>query len=167
MGSRDVLGMSVRTCAVEVAAGESERFDEAVITINGRELLDIVREAEVPFAEAEGHADVAGAYRGLPVDLAFLPSRHLLGQPDALYSDLARSGEVNKPAVLVCTCGEPGCWPLVVRIDVRDDIVVWSDFEQPHRTDEHGGRDPWSYDPVGPFEFDRSSYKQALARVAL
>ena len=150
---------------VALAQGRSPQLDEAVITINGRELLDIVREAEVPFAEAEGHPDLAGSYRGLPAVVALVPSKHLHGEPDALYSELVGSGAVTKPAVLVCECGEPGCWPLCARIEVKDEVVVWSDFEQPHRKGDDG-REPWSYGSVGPFEFDRSNYEQAFGGVA-
>jgi hypothetical protein len=141
-----------------------EGSDQTVISINGRDLRDIVREAELPHARAEGHADLAGSYTGLPPELAFAPSRHLLGSAEPLYSDLVRTGKPTKTAVLVCECGEPGCWPLCVRIDVLEDVVRWGDFEQPHRSAEARGESGWTYETVGPFTFERSAYESALRR---
>ena len=39
---------------------------QTVIAINGRELRDMIREVERPFAEAEGRTRLVGAYIGLP-----------------------------------------------------------------------------------------------------
>jgi hypothetical protein len=135
---------------------------ETVIAINGRDLGDLIRETELPHARAEGHAGLAGTYSGLPPELAFAPSKHLLGRPDALYSELVRRDTATKAAVLVCECGEPGCWPLCVRIDVAHDVVTWSDFEQPHRS-AATDRSCWTYETVGPFTFERGAYESALA----
>jgi hypothetical protein len=157
----DVLQLFERTRPAAWLTGETPRR-ETVITINGRELVEIIRTAELPFALAEGHPDLAGAYAGLPPELAFLPSMHLLGDPDDLYSGLVRTGEDTKPAVLVCECGEPGCWPLCVRIDVEPGVVVWTDFEQPHRARDDGRNAAWSHAAVGPFRFDRAAYEAAL-----
>jgi hypothetical protein len=137
--------------------------EETVITINGRDLRDVIREAELPHARAEGHANLAGTYSGLAPELAFAPSRHLLGKPDALHSALSGRGTVTKAAVLVCECGEAGCWSLCVRIDVRDDVVTWSDFEQPHRSETTQRGPAWTYEGVGPFIFERSTYQAALS----
>ena len=65
--------------------------------------------------------------------------------------------------VLGCECGEPGCWPLVCRISATDRIVRWSDFEQPHRNGS-GAPVAWTYDGLGPFEFDRAEYDAALTQ---
>ncbi len=55
-------------------------------------------------------------------------------------------------SLLVCECGEWGCWPLRARVTRKGDHVVWSDFEQPRR------RGKWSYDGFGPFVFDAVQY---------
>jgi hypothetical protein len=60
-----------------------------------------------------------------------------------------------KTPVLGCECGEWGCWPLMARITVTDDVVIWDGFEQPHRA----ARD---YTGFGPFRFDRHQYDAAL-----
>lgn len=70
---------------------------------------------------------------------------------------LGRSATAARPKtpVLGCACGEWGCWPLMTRVTVTADLVVWDSFEQPHRK----GRD---YTAFGPFRFDRGQYDDAL-----
>lgn len=129
----------------------------ARIIINGRDLIEMIHEIELPFAEREGNPSIAGGYSGLLPRTVFLPSRHFLGEPKPYYSD----GE-GRTYVLECRCGEPGCWPLSVRIEVRDREVVWSDFRQRHRgPDARAGE--WRYDALPSFTFDRASYEQALS----
>jgi hypothetical protein len=157
----DFLEIAVRHRDAE-HAGESP-CEEAVIQVNGADLIELVRPMEQPFADAEGSSQIAGAYVGIPAGTAFLPSRHLLGAPDDLFSDLVRSGKVSKAALLMCECGEPGCWPFCARIEITGDVVRWSDFEQPHRTG-NGERPEWRYDGLGPFTFARNQYEAALQR---
>src|SRR5205807_6156370 len=88
----------------------AEATGAVVIYINGHNLVDLVREVELPFAAQEGHPDIAGKYVGLPAAHLLLPSRHLLGHPAPLYESR------GKTQVLGCECGEAGCWPLFVRI---------------------------------------------------
>ena len=83
--------------------------------------------------------------------MALPPSTHLLGSPLALYSD----GD-GRSYVLMCECGEPGCWPLAARVTLSDQTVTWADFRQPHRPQ-------WSYEGLGPFVFERGQYESALA----
>ncbi len=130
------------------------------IIINGRDLLEILRDIELPFATLEGHPHIAGAYSGLPAQRVFLPSRHFLGEPEPLYSD----GE-GRTHVLECECGEPGCWPLAVRIEVRDREIVWSDFQQPHRR-SRSKSGHWRYDELPSLTFERQHYEQALSRTS-
>ena len=127
------------------------------IIINDRDLRDIVRAVELPFATREGSPQIAGAYLGIPAEVALLPSRHLLGEPVALYSD----GH-GRTQVLECECGEPGCWPLMVRIDIDPSEVVWGDFHQPHRG-AHSKRAEWLYTAMPQFRFERQSYEHALS----
>jgi hypothetical protein len=53
------------------------------IYINKKKLLTIIHDIELPFAISEGSPGLAGGYRGLPPEVIFLPSRHLLDCPDA------------------------------------------------------------------------------------
>jgi hypothetical protein len=61
--------------------------------------------------------------------------------------------------VLGCECGEVGCWPLMCRITVVGDDIVWDQFKQPHRQD-------WDYSQFGPFVFESTQYKSALTELA-
>lgn len=131
------------------------------IRINGRDLRELVREVEAPFAAAEGAPFIAGAYAGLPPDAHVLPpARHFMGTP--AWNVYAYG---TKTQVLQCDCGEPGCWPLVCRIDVSKERVTWTDFEQPFRISRDDGV-AWTYEALGPFSFDRDEYERALAKLA-
>jgi len=135
---------------------ESLVYEIVSIFVNGRNLIDILKEVEMPFARQEGSPDIAGGYAGLRPEEIFFPSRRLLDEPETCSSD-------EKVAVLGCECGEIDCWPFLVRITARDDVVIWSDFEQPHRSGHFVGR-PWSYEQLQSFLFDRARYMAELEK---
>jgi hypothetical protein len=121
------------------------------IEVNGSDLVELVRRAELPSAEADDEPELAGTYVGLVpgyirMDLA---GQFLGGSGAWLYSE----GE-GKTALLSCNCGEVGCSPLLARVTVDEDTVTWDEFEQPTRPD-------WDYDGFG-FTFARPQYEQAL-----
>jgi hypothetical protein len=124
--------------------------DAVEILINGRNLVDLTREVESPFAARDGQPHLAGSYVGLPPGAIFLPSRRLLGAPEDSWDDW--DGRIS---VLGCGCGVVGCWPLQASITVHQDAVIWDDFEQPHRR-------RWRHDALGPFVFDREQYETTL-----
>ena len=126
--------------------------EAVVVFVNDRDLTGIAREVELPFAARDGRPELAGDYVGLPPEAIFLPSQRLLGRPEERYDDRR-----DKIAILGCGCGVVGCWPLLVKITPREDTVLWSDFEQPHR--KH-----WRLDGLGSFVFDRAQYTFALRR---
>ena len=128
--------------------------DAVNVFVNDRNLVDILREVELPFAARDSRPDLAGRYVGLPPEDVFLPSLRLLGDPATYYDYDYLDGRV---AVLGCVCGEPGCWPFRVKITLRADVVIWSGFEQPHR-------DAWRYGEMQPFVFDRTQYLSALSQ---
>jgi hypothetical protein len=151
-------------------AGPGARFRPARIAINGVDLIELVRAAELPHAEREiarraaageaidfGVDALAGNYHPMHLSAFAWPSRELLGEPSGaaargftLAPDDPRRG---KATLLGCTCGITECWFLLVSITVLEDVVIWSDFEQFHR--------PWLYD-LGPFVFDKPAYLRAL-----
>jgi hypothetical protein len=121
------------------------------IEVNGTDLVELVRQAELPSAEADEEPELAGTYVGLVpgyirMDLA---GQFLGGSGTWLYSE----GE-GKTALLSCNCGEVGCSPLLARVTVDEDTITWDEFEQPTRPD-------WDYDGFG-FTFARAQYEQAL-----
>ena len=123
------------------------------VLIDGRSLGDVVRDAESKSASEEGHPDLAGKYDGLPWEL--VATDLLLGEAHGIWAVLEASQAPHRVPLLLCECGEPGCWPLVATIEVREDRVIWRDFRQPHRKQ-------WDYSKLGPFSFDRSQYVGAL-----
>ncbi len=127
----------------------------ALIRIDGRPLLEIIREIETPMAAADGQPTLAGQYDYLNASDVLPPSRHFLGEA---ASSLLAYGE--KVSVLECTCGCEGCWPLLMRITVSSDSVVWNDPQQPHRNH-------WKYPHGWSLEFDRRQYEQALENLRL
>jgi hypothetical protein len=130
---------------LRIQRGHEHNIDIVRVFIDGRDLVELVQPVELPFATAEGHPDIAGGYDGL------LP-RDWLGVPEQDAGD-------GRAALLACAgCGEPGCWPLRVRIEVMPERVTWNDFQQPHRPE-------WSYATFGPFVFDRVQYDAEVARV--
>ena len=106
--------------------------DAVNILVNHRNLVDILREVELPFRVQEGRPHFASKYVGLPPQDIFLPSPRLLDEPATFY-DHDYPGKI---AVLGCGCGDVGCWPLLVEISLRDDVVVCAASSS--RTDAHG-----------------------------
>ena len=121
---------------------------DAVPYVNGRSLIELAAECERSAAAAEGATNLAGDYRGLAAKDVFSPSLHFFGQPKAWR---------NGVPLLRCVCGEVGCWPLCADVIVGPEVVVWDAFRQPHRPQ-------WSYEGLGPFEFNRVDYDAALRR---
>ena len=107
--------------------------------------------------EREQNFDVAGSYGGLipewfdygPLDLYFLGDH----SADSYFA--GRAGIY----VLACQCGEVGCWPLECRVRIEGDTVVWERFRQPFRPKR-------DYSPFGPFVFDASQYRHAVAALS-
>jgi len=141
------------------------------LCINGRDLIEHVRETELPHVELEiaerrdAGEDVreaknfAGEYLGVGLHQYRLPSRRLFGpMPDAVHGFVVAPDDpqLGKTMLLSCTCGITECWFLLVTITVLEDFVVWTDFEQFHRH--------WVYD-LGPFVFTKQAYLAALAPI--
>ncbi|GAA3228230.1 hypothetical protein [Nonomuraea helvata] len=136
------------------------------ILIDGVPLLDLVRTAELPYAQdeqlerAEEFAPepaplLAGDYSYFPQRLVGWPSRHYLGEPaETVYNQ-----DDDETMLLGCTCGIPECWALLARIEVTDAVVRWSRFNNNHRD--------WDLPAtLGTFVFDRRQYERALRATA-
>lgn len=121
-----------------------EAFTHVSFHIDGRPLLEMVREFEAPFA-----GELAGAYDSHACDC--YTADFLTGL------EQAGDDEPGKTELLCCTCGCMGCWPLYARITVDGNSVTWDGFEQPHRD--------WSYEGFGPFVFDLDQYRSAIALI--
>lgn len=98
--------------------------------------------------EKKFDASLAGSYDWLTA--SELTPQNLLGEKSNISDDGPRI------AVLGCECGEMGCWPLLVTIEARNNVVLWKEFENGHRD--------WDYKGFGPFQFLRSEYDLELKR---
>ncbi|WIW69882.1 hypothetical protein [Anaerosinus gibii] len=119
-------------------------YDVIAIFINGENLLDMVKECELPFATAEKKKSLAGSYIGII--------------PKELYEDLSKNFTKWKVPIYGCTCGCVECWPLEVAIDIGKDVVVWYDFEQIHRK-------TWQYNKLGKFSFNKQQYFEEVEKL--
>jgi hypothetical protein len=138
---------SVHFALLEGGGAASEA--QIAIRVNGRPLQDWAADVERPYAEAEGHPDIAGGYAGLAPRAVLLSALHFFGQPHAVWF------EDGDTVLLGCGCGEWGCWPLTADIEISEEQVVWRNFRNGHR-------DSWDHSTLGPFTFGRSQYQSAL-----
>lgn len=119
------------------------------ILVNGRRLEALARDVELSHAVDEGSPNLAGDYSPLSLDDIRGDRMHFLGRPVTTWFD---DGDT---VLMGCPCGEWGCWPLTVRVEVGATSVEWSGFRNGHRD--------WDLTDLGPFVFDRAQYDNALA----
>ncbi|WP_155297633.1 hypothetical protein [Deinococcus kurensis] len=126
--------------------------DTVLVLVNGTPLVDLVRRWENVAAQATGERSLAGSYAGLPARFAAEIQTAWVG------------GSGGRVTLLGCECGEPGCWPLLARIETDGREVRWLDFQQPYRA--VGSAKGWSYEGFGPFVFGRAAYVRAVRSLA-
>ena len=105
---------------------DREPSNVAAIYVNGKSFIDIAEEGELPSATKNGEAGRAGNYVWTRVW--------------ELFDELTEvqdidSNDYYEPRILDCGCGCFGCWPLHVKITETEDIVTWSGFYNPFKTD--------------------------------
>ncbi|WP_202619282.1 hypothetical protein [Ornithinimicrobium cavernae] len=123
---------------------------ELVPVVDGVSLAQLVGDYE----SAHGMTP-SGSYAGLiPAHFNFGDlTTYYLGQNQRQWPGTGRMW------LLGCDCGEVGCWPLEVTTTIAGGRVTWTDFRQPHRPD-------WDYAAFGPFTFEESQYRAAVAGAA-
>jgi hypothetical protein len=134
----------VNTLALHIQPRPGGDVPEVRVLIDGRDLVELVRAVEAPWAAADGQSQLAGSYSGLW---------------PAAWRELPEQDGSGRAAVLACECGEVGCWPLHVRITMSEFTVTWSEFAQPCRPE-------WRHEGLGPFVFERTAYERAVQAVA-
>ena len=93
--------------------------DRCIILLNGKDILEIIKDAELPYYQKEPDLseNEAGAYI------------HMM--PTELYEDLVEAeksnGEEEAP-VLCCFCGYSGCASARVKVIKTEDSIIWKDF---------------------------------------
>ena len=127
---------------------QNSEFGNLVVPlIDGKSLISILKDVELPFAKKEGSSKIAGAYDGLPISQVRPPSKYYYGGESQRLD--------RKIVLLICDCLCGGCWDFVAQIDVNSEKITWKNFEQIHRKN-------WSYDELGIFTFDRKQFENAL-----
>ncbi len=130
------------------------QLKSVTIQINGKDIIEILKDYEMPFAKREGSKNIAGAYSGLSPDVLL----KYLTNPEAYDVD-----EHGRVAILECECGSESCWPMKTKINEAGDKIIWSDFEQPHRSKDRS--DFWDYTNFGQFEFDKTAYLKQINKL--
>jgi len=129
---------------------DNEGSVELIPVVDGISLTQLVADYE----SAHGMVP-SGGYAGLiPAHFNFGDlTAYYLGQSERQWPGTGRMW------LLGCDCGEVGCWPLEVTTTIMDGQVTWTDFRQPHRPD-------WDYAEFGPFTFEETQYRDAIAGAA-
>lgn len=113
-------------------------------------LIELARRQELEAARAGGEEHLAGNYAGLTLGRSGGAAwqKWFLGGGESWFGD-------GDTCLLGCTCSDVGCWPLTALVEIGDTTVRWHRF----RT----GRRDWDLSRLGPFEFARDQYDNALA----
>lgn len=123
------------------------------IWIDGENLIDHIRQLEVPWWTGIGSPQPDGQYVWVPARTALLPRRHLLGEPAVPWC-----GEFSP--VVVCNCGEYACRCYAVKIELLPEWVLWSAWaEVPQEEARLTGL-------LGSLAFDRNQYEAELIRAS-
>ncbi|MEU2869775.1 hypothetical protein ABZ769_11280 [Streptomyces olivoreticuli] len=118
---------------------------EILPSINGIPLTELIDKFETD----AGMQPAGDAYGGL------IPEYFRFGPMEDHFHGRSTDAMGAKTPLLGCECGELGCWPLMARITVTANLVIWDCFEQPYRTKR-------DYTAFGPFQFDLHQYDDAL-----
>jgi hypothetical protein len=140
----------VRKIRFDLQPWESGGEYSLVPYVDNVSLIDLVSGYE----HAAGF-DVPGKYAGLVLSRFSFGdlTAYLDGRPESPY--WAKLGAI---ALLGCTCGEVGCWPLYAQVVVGSQLVTWRGFNQPFRPNrDYGG--------LGPFAFRRTQYDSAVRQI--
>lgn len=137
----DILNFEIiNPKGIEDWADDCDVSEVVEIYINGREIIELLREIETPLAMGEGHIGIAGAYGHLT--------------PKQLYSELT---DLEECALLCCgDCGFIGCWSVLVNVEMDERYVYWKEFRNNHRD--------WEYNIS--YKFDRLEYENVLKTIA-
>ncbi len=125
----------------DIASGNVQFFTQ--IFIDGKNLIEMLKDYELPFAKKEGCENIAGAYAGIP--------------PKKLYTNLT---DCKKSGILECECGLEGCWTFRVKIIEKEDCIIWTDFEQIHRSKNSDNY--WDYSNFNNLRFEKNEYFNKL-----
>ena len=133
--------MNVRSVSSKDLLQLEMEGDIVRVIINGTTLIDMLRKFEIQFDPS-----LAGQYDYVE-KIDFLKNAYVTSEEDDML-------------LVGCNCGEVGCWPMVAKVTQVEDVVMWSQFQQPYRK-------KWTYSKFGPFEFDANQYRKELNKISL
>ena len=150
-------------------------MDVLDIFVNGKRLIDLARDVELPQAmkDQETGDKIAGSYVGFPMGKDWFLKRenivkpYFLGLTDFSYKmrheedDPLRLGMKWTPLFTCAGCLEDGCWSLLAAIEPAKDLIRWAGLKHNHR--KH-----WDYSKIGTngmFTFERSQYEASLDHI--
>ena len=131
---------------------------DLVVLVNGRDLIELVREVELPFARAEGSPSSPEATAGCRRGSCCRPRATSSG---SRYPRTATARRCRSSSAAAACRGAGRS----ARVDLDERTVAWRDFEQSHRRPDRGRSRGWRYDGLS-FRFDRGAYEAELRRVA-
>jgi len=124
--------------------------DESLLSIepliDGTPLVQLIQifEKEHCFARPGKYAGIIPQHFNIgPLDRYFMGDHG----PESLWAEGIE--------LLSCTCGEFGCWPLIARVVVEENLIRWCDFRQPHRPKQ-------DYAEFGSIIFDADQYRHVV-----
>lgn len=133
---------------------DNYQYRSVTILVNGKDLIDLLKVYELPFAKKEGSDNIAGSYEGLTPEALL---KHLTNPEEY---EIDKNGKVS---VLECQCRCEGCWPMKVKVIELSDKIIWTDFEQPHRTVDNPNF--WDYSKFGQLTFHKYNYNEQLDKL--
>ncbi|MFL0373757.1 hypothetical protein [Paenibacillus amylolyticus] len=139
----------------KIEPSQEEEHKVLNIYIDNENIIELIKKYEMQF-----EPQIAGGYEGPSINFLKNINEHLFGELNE--NDLFNYD--GKTQILGCNCGEPECWPLLVKIKVNDEIVVWSEFKQPHRNEDSG--EYWDYSNLKPLEFNRKQYEEQVSDIS-
>ena len=137
--------LKIEVCERRSESGRVVRLFRVVI--DGTDIVEMLRQHELPMAEAEGHPEIAGSY-----------ARYFVSETEQ-HGFVPTGESPERTELLECECSSPGCWPLLATIEHDGHVFRWHSFEQPHRVGER------QYTDFGPFEFDETQYSREVQKL--
>jgi hypothetical protein len=138
----DTIKFSCRKIENHIAWGTYEVID---ILINDKNLIDIIRDVEFPYAEKDGQSGWAGSYEGIFAVEFF----NYLEIPD----------KYGYSTILGCGCGVPECAPIWVKIEKMGNYVIWKNFNS-----RFSSRKGWDYSQLQ-YKFDNQQYYEEIGKL--
>lgn len=130
------------------AVDYGSKYKVGEVVIDGKDMLDVIREIEKPYLQTEGllHLQNDGGDYGhlFPKDLY-----------DSLLSATVEGSFAHDRGVyLFCCgdCGEVGCWSVTFRVREDEEFVYWYGFKHEHRD--------WAYNLS--YKFEKKAYQIAM-----